>query len=117
MQGIGNDFIVIDDFQNAVHLSSEQVSWLCDRHFGIGADGLILARPSDDPDCLAYMHYFNSDGSLAEMCGNGVRCFAKFLFDGGYVDAVKISGQEPSQPGALAGHQQTILIGTWLPAL
>lgn len=87
LHGLGNDFIFIDDFSRDVELSAEQVEWLCDRHFGIGADGVILVRPSQDADCAAYMHYINSDGTLAQMCGNGVRCFAKYLVDRGYVAA------------------------------
>ncbi len=87
LHGLGNDFVVIDDFQNELELSVAQVQHLCDRHFGIGADGVILVRPSQRPECVAYMHYINSDGTLAEMCGNGIRCFAKFLVDHSYVDA------------------------------
>ena len=88
MHGLGNDFIFVDDFSNDVELTAEQVALLCDRHFGIGADGVILVRPSEDASCAAYMHYINSDGSLAQMCGNGVRCFAKYLIDRGYVQAI-----------------------------
>ncbi len=87
MHGLGNDFIFIDDFSTEVELSTDQVKFLCDRHFGIGADGVILVRPSENPECAAYMHYINSDGTLAQMCGNGVRCFAKYLVDRGYVQA------------------------------
>ena len=65
----------------------DEIKHLCDRHFGIGADGVILVRPSKRPECAAYMHYINSDGTLAQMCGNGVRCFAKFLVDNGIVAA------------------------------
>jgi diaminopimelate epimerase len=86
LHGAGNDFIVVDDFAEQIELSAEQVEALCDRHFGIGADGVILVRPSKRSGCVAYMHYINADGSLAEMCGNGVRCFAKFLVDKGFVD-------------------------------
>ena len=87
LHGAGNDFVFIDDFSREIELSAREVSWLCDRHFGIGADGVILVRPSDKPECAAYMHYINADGTRAEMCGNGVRCFAKYLVDRGYVDA------------------------------
>ena len=85
MHGAGNDFVFIDDLSHELELSTEQVRFLCDRHFGIGADGVILVRPSEHADCAAYMHYINDDGSLAEMCGNGVRCFAKYLVDNGFV--------------------------------
>lgn len=87
LNGCGNDFIFIDDLSNEIELAPETVEALCNRHFGIGADGVILVRPSEDPDCVAYMHYINADGTLAEMCGNGVRCFAKYLVDHGYVSA------------------------------
>ncbi len=84
LHGLGNDFIMVDDLSAEIELTDSQVAFLCDRHFGIGADGVILVRPSEDPDVLAYMHYINSDGSLAQMCGNGVRCFAKYLVDRGF---------------------------------
>ena len=81
LHGLGNDFVIIDDRERTIELAAEQVVRLCDRHFGIGADGVILVRPSEDPACAAYMHYINADGTLAQMCGNGVRCFAKYLVD------------------------------------
>ncbi len=87
LHGLGNDFIIIDDLSQELDLTAAQVKSLCDRNFGIGADGVILVRPSEDPACVAYMHYINSDGTLAEMCGNGVRCFAKYLVDRGFVHA------------------------------
>lgn len=87
LNGLGNDFVFVDDFSREVELTADQVKWLCDRHFGIGADGVILVRPSSDAQCAAYMHYINSDGTLAQMCGNGVRCFAKYLVDRGFVNA------------------------------
>ncbi|MDR0501006.1 MAG: diaminopimelate epimerase [Coriobacteriales bacterium] len=88
IHGAGNDFIVIDDLSNEIELEPNQVAQLCDRHFGIGADGIILVRPSGNADCVAYMHYINADGTLAEMCGNGIRCFAKYLVDKGFVPVV-----------------------------
>ncbi|MEI7810473.1 MAG: diaminopimelate epimerase, partial [bacterium] len=79
MHGLGNDFVVIDNFNGKIKLSKEQISFICDRHFGIGADGLILVEKVDDVDC--FMNYYNSDGTQAEMCGNGIRCVARFLKD------------------------------------
>ena len=79
MHGLGNDFVVVDNMNGRIALSKEQIIFLCDRHTGIGADGVILVEPSDKSDC--FMNYYNSDGSVAEMCGNGVRCVAKFLKD------------------------------------
>lgn len=89
LNGLGNDFVVIDDRANSIKLTDAQVQQLCDRHFGIGADGVILVRPPQSDDALAYMHYINSDGTLAQMCGNGVRCFAKFLVDKGIANAAE----------------------------
>ncbi|HEY5587596.1 MAG TPA: diaminopimelate epimerase [Candidatus Paceibacterota bacterium] len=77
--GAGNDFIMINNLDGDIHLKSEHIKTLCDRHFGIGADGLILLQSSEKADC--FMNYYNSDGSLAEMCGNGARCTAKFFLD------------------------------------
>jgi diaminopimelate epimerase len=79
MHGLGNDFVVIDNMNGRISLSREQIVFLCDRHKGIGADGVILVEPSDKGDC--FMNYINADGSEAQMCGNGVRCVAKFLRD------------------------------------
>jgi diaminopimelate epimerase len=87
LHGLGNDFVFVDDFSRDIELTQEQIAFLCDRHFGIGGDGVILVRPSERPECAAYMHYINSDGTLAQMCGNGVRCFAKYLVDRGFVQA------------------------------
>lgn len=79
--GLGNDFIIIEDMEGSLSMTGEDAARLCDRRTGIGADGLMLVRPSDRAD--AYMHLFNSDGSVAEMCGNGIRCFAKYLYHSG----------------------------------
>lgn len=87
MHGLGNDFIVMQDLAEEIDLSPEAVEWLCDRHFGIGGDGVILVRAASVPDADYFMLYFNSDGSLAEMCGNGVRCFAKYVVDHGLIDS------------------------------
>jgi diaminopimelate epimerase len=87
MNGLGNDFVMIEDLEGALDISPEAVAWFCDRHFGIGGDGLILIRPATRPGTDYYMHYFNADGSLAEMCGNGARCFAKYVVDHGLVPA------------------------------
>jgi len=79
--GLGNDFILIDNrAESEPMISPEQAVQLCDRHFGIGADGVIFALPGrDDTDYT--MRIFNSDGSEPEMCGNGIRCLAQFLSD------------------------------------
>jgi len=77
MNGAGNDFVLIDNRAGEVHLNRSQIAHLCDRHRGIGADGiLLLEKPSNRADFR--MRYFNADGGEAEMCGNGARCFARF---------------------------------------
>ena len=85
LHGAGNDFVFVEDLDDQLDLSEEQVSLLCDRHFGIGADGVIIVKPPADPSNSGFMDYRNSDGSIAQMCGNGVRCFAKYLVDYGVV--------------------------------
>src|SRR6266480_4912680 len=77
MDGAGNDFILIDNRAGDIHLNGGQIARLCDRHRGVGADGvLLLEKPSDHANFR--MRYFNADGGEAEMCGNGARCFARF---------------------------------------
>jgi diaminopimelate epimerase len=84
MQGAGNDYIYVDCFRNPMPRDPAALSRaISDRHFGVGSDGLILICPSDRAD--ARMRMFNADGSEAEMCGNGIRCVAKYLYDHGLV--------------------------------
>ena len=75
-QGAGNDFVILDNRQGEVTLTPEQVHWLCDRRFGIGADGLMTLCASDSADFE--MHYYNADGPEGTMCGNGGRCLVAF---------------------------------------
>lgn len=81
--GLGNDFILTDDLDGSLEATPERAIRLCDRHTGVGADGWILIRPSET--CDIQMFLYNSDGSVAEMCGNGLRCFAKDVYDRGVV--------------------------------
>lgn len=86
MEGLGNDFVVFDDRSESVGKSfsyNELSVKLCDRHFGVGADGLIVVLNSDSHD-IKY-RIFNPDGSEPQMCGNGMRCFAKFVYENGIV--------------------------------
>ncbi len=78
-QGAGNDFIIINNIDGNIALSSEQIEQMCDRRFGIGADGLIVVNSSNEYDFA--MKFYNSDGHTASMCGNGGRCIAKYAFD------------------------------------
>jgi len=80
-QGTGNDFIILDNREGTIQLSKEQVALLCDRHFGIGADGLMLLNKHESYDFE--MVYYNADGAPGTMCGNGGRCLTKFAFDKG----------------------------------
>ncbi len=82
-QGCGNDFILLEDMEARLAAPGKLSKRLCDRHFGIGGDGLILLLPSDRADIR--MRIFNADGSEAEMCGNGIRCFARLAFERGLV--------------------------------
>jgi len=76
--GQGNDFIIMDSTIKHLKFSSEEISKICNRNFGIGADGLILVEKSAKADYM--MKYYNKDGTIAEMCGNGIRCMAEFIY-------------------------------------
>ncbi len=80
--GIGNDFVMVADPDDALRLSPAEVRYLCDRRFGIGADGVIRVAPAGD-DAELFMDYANADGSIGEMCGNGIRCLALFAREEG----------------------------------
>src|SRR4030095_14581675 len=94
MNGAGNDFILVDNRAGDIDLDRYQIAQLCDRHRGIGADGiLLLEKPTNRADFR--MRYFNADGGEAEMCGNGARCFARFANKVGEQKA-KISFETPA---------------------
>lgn len=83
MQGIGNDYVYVNCFEETVADPAAVARFVSDRHFGIGSDGLILIGPSETADCR--MDMYNMDGSRGVMCGNGVRCVGKYAFDHGLV--------------------------------
>ncbi|MEY4276529.1 MAG: hypothetical protein RIS26_992 [Actinomycetota bacterium] len=94
--GTGNDFVLVFDVDNSLDLTQRQVAKICDRHFGIGSDGFIRVIESryldegmeclkEAPEAKWFMDYRNADGSIAEMCGNGVRVFARYLIEKGLV--------------------------------
>ncbi len=83
MQGLGNDFVMIDAVRRPVALTEAQVRWLADRHFGVGCDQLLVVEPASRPDVDFRYRIFNADGGEVEQCGNGARCFARFVFDQG----------------------------------
>lgn len=89
MHGLGNDYIYIDCFSESIENPSGLAVKLSDRHFGVGSDGLILIKPSDVADC--FMDMYNADGSRGKMCGNGIRCVARYLYDQGMVENASIS--------------------------
>ena len=82
-QGTGNDFVIIDNRDGSIALSNQQIAFLCDRRFGVGADGLIVLGTATDFDFS--MAYYNADGTEGSMCGNGARCLVQFAFDHGIV--------------------------------
>ena len=88
MHGIGNDYVYVNCFKEQVVNPSEIAKKVSDRHFGIGSDGLILIKPSDVADFE--MDMYNADGSQGAMCGNGIRCVAKYVYDYGLTDKTRI---------------------------
>lgn len=89
MHGLGNDYIYVNCLKEKVENPSAAARFVSDRHFGIGSDGLILINPSDKADFE--MEMYNTDGSRSEMCGNGIRCVAKYVYDYGLTDKTSIS--------------------------
>ena len=89
MQGIGNDYVYVNCFEETVKHPSEVAKFISDRHFGIGSDGLIMICPSEVADCKMVM--YNSDGSQSQMCGNGVRCVGKYIHDKGLTDKTTVT--------------------------
>lgn len=89
MQGLGNDYVYVNCFREKIKNPSELARKISDRHFGVGSDGLIMIHPSDKADFE--MEMYNADGSRGEMCGNGIRCVAKYVYDYGLTDKTNIS--------------------------
>lgn len=89
MHGLGNDYVYMDAINQKIENRSELAKFVSDRHFGIGSDGLILICPSEKADFR--MQMFNQDGSEAEMCGNGIRCVGKFVYDKGLTNKTTIT--------------------------
>lgn len=92
MQGAGNDFVVLDETRGRLHLTREQYRWLADRHFGVGADQILSVRPAPEPGLDFEYVIHNADGGEVEQCGNGARCFVRFVRDKGLTakDQVKV---------------------------
>ncbi len=89
MQGLGNDYVYVNCLKEKIADPPELARKISDRHFGVGSDGLIMINPSDKADFE--MEMYNADGSRAEMCGNGIRCVAKYVYDYGLTDKTYIS--------------------------
>ncbi len=89
MHGLGNDYVYINAIEQKIENESELAKYVSDRHFGVGSDGLILICKSDVADFR--MRMFNSDGSEAEMCGNGIRCVGKFVYDKGLTNKTEVT--------------------------
>lgn len=88
--GTGNDFVMLEDLEDERPLSAELVAAFCDRHRGVGGDGVIRVTRGVEAGTDFFMDYRNADGSLAEMCGNGIRCLGKLVFDRGYTTATEL---------------------------
>ena len=89
MQGIGNDYVYVNCLEETVENPASLARMVSDRHFGIGSDGLILIRPSEKADF--FMEMFNADGTRSAMCGNGIRCVGKYVYDHGLTDKMEIA--------------------------
>lgn len=100
MHGAGNDFVMVENLDGKIELSSEQVAKLCHRRFGIGADGLILLNPPADDSVEATMVYYNADGGRVDMCGNGARCFTSFAIQNGVGDGSRVAFKTDAGPMA-----------------
>ncbi|MCH7812078.1 MAG: diaminopimelate epimerase [Chloroflexi bacterium] len=119
LHGTGNDFVLVDARELERDWSS-LAKRICDRHFGIGADGLILVLPSDVADLR--MRMFNPDGTESEMCGNGVRCFVKFAVEGGIATlehgALRVetlAGVLPAEAAGSGGGVESVRVGMGQP--
>ncbi|MEW1836193.1 diaminopimelate epimerase [Microbacterium sp. NPDC079995] len=125
--GTGNDFVVVADPDGELHLTGEQVAALTDRRFGIGGDGLLrvvrsaaIDAGAQTPDAEWFMDYRNADGSIAEMCGNGVRVFVKYLLSGGFAtlapgETLRIGTRAGTKTVTLADNGFEVDLGLWRP--
>ncbi len=120
MHGLGNDYVYIDAIHQLIENEKGLAKFVSDRHFGIGSDGLILICKSDNADFK--MRMFNSDGSEAEMCGNGIRCVGKFVYDKGLTDKTEVTietlaGIKTLQLNAKEGKVETVRVDMGEPIL
>jgi diaminopimelate epimerase len=121
MHGLGNDFVIVEtDSWNAADHLQKYAQFICDRHFGIGADGLVAVGPDEEMDI--FMRIFNSDGSEPEMCGNGIRCVAGYAYKKGWVKNKKLSvrtlaGPRYPQIESAEGNTVTVRVDMGQPIL
>jgi diaminopimelate epimerase len=114
MHGLGNDFVVIDAISQNVNLTPAQFRFIADRHFGIGCDQILLVENATRPDADFRYRIFNADGGEVEQCGNGARCFARFVHDKGLTRKTAIRVETASgiiEPGLEADGQVTVNMG------
>jgi diaminopimelate epimerase len=114
MHGLGNDFVVFDGISQAVSLSPEQCRQLADRHFGVGCDQILLVEKATRDDVDFRYRIFNADGGEVEQCGNGARCFVRFVHDQGLTDKTAIRVETASgiiEPQLLANGQVRVNMG------
>ncbi len=114
MQGLGNDFVVFDGVSQSVALTPEQCRRIADRHFGVGCDQILLVERPTLPDVDFRYRIFNADGGEVEQCGNGARCFVRFVHDKGLTDKTAIRVETASgviEPRLLADGQVTVDMG------
>ena len=100
MHGLGNDFVVLDGIRQPVSLTPEQLRYLADRHFGVGCDQILLVEAAGQPGVDFRYRIFNADGGEVEQCGNGARCFVRFVHDAGLTAKHEISVE--TQSGIIA---------------
>ena len=118
--GLGNDFVLVDGHDGSVEIDSDWCVRMCDRHFGIGGDGVLYIMPGENTDIT--MRIINADGSEAEMCGNGIRCVAKHAYDFGIVDREVFSihtlaGDLEATVSVTGGKVRTVRINMGAPIL
>lgn len=115
MHGLGNDFVVINNIAQQVTLSTAQRHQLADRHFGVGCDQILLIEKSQHQEIDFRYRIFNADGHEVEQCGNGVRCFARYVYDHGLTHKTEIAVETSSgiiYPRLAAGEQVAVNMGT-----
>ncbi|WP_299491968.1 diaminopimelate epimerase [uncultured Shewanella sp.] len=118
MQGLGNDFMVVDGVTQNVFFSPDQIKRLADRNFGIGFDQLLLVEPPYDPDLDFHYRIFNADGGEVEQCGNGARCFARFVRNKGLTNKKKIKVSTSSGKITLkVEHDGQVTVNMGIPVL